>query len=60
MGFIVPTYLISLITLLITTTSALTQLAEGSSIGQTLIAASNFIWPTQGFISQGYIRSLSP
>ncbi|MBW4455668.1 MAG: M23 family metallopeptidase [Nostoc indistinguendum CM1-VF10] len=46
--------LISLTTVLSTTTSALTQLADDSPIGQTLIPASNLIWPTQGFISQGF------
>jgi lipoprotein NlpD len=54
-----PTYgligLISLTTILISTaTSALTQLAGDSPIGQTPISASNLIWPTQGFISQGF------
>ncbi|MFN6463985.1 MAG: M23 family metallopeptidase [Nostoc sp. DedVER02] len=46
--------LISLTTILSTTTSALTQLATDSPIGQTPIPASNLIWPTQGFISQGF------
>ncbi len=46
--------LISLIGVLSTTTSALTQLAGDSPIGQTPIPASNLIWPTQGFISQGF------
>ncbi|MHC5614480.1 MAG: M23 family metallopeptidase [Nostoc sp.] len=46
--------LISLIGVLSTTTSALTQLASDSPIGQTPIPASNLIWPTQGFISQGF------
>ncbi|MBE8987081.1 M23 family metallopeptidase [Nostoc sp. LEGE 12450] len=46
--------LISLTTVLSTTTSALTQLASDSPIGQTPIPASNLIWPTQGFISQGF------
>ncbi|MBN3873920.1 M23 family metallopeptidase [Nostoc sp. JL33] len=53
-----PTYgliaLISLTAVLSTTTSALTQLAGDSPIGQTPIPASNLIWPTQGFISQGF------
>ncbi|MCC5656370.1 M23 family metallopeptidase [Nostoc sp. XA010] len=46
--------LISLTAVLSTTTSALTQLADDSPIGQTPIPASNLIWPTQGFISQGF------
>ncbi|MEH1937267.1 MAG: M23 family metallopeptidase [Nostoc sp.] len=46
--------LISLTAVLSTTTSALTQLAGDSPIGQTSIPASNLIWPTQGFISQGF------
>ncbi|MEH1832747.1 MAG: M23 family metallopeptidase [Nostoc sp.] len=46
--------LISLTVVLSTTTSALTQLAGDSPIGQTPIPASNLIWPTQGFISQGF------
>lgn len=46
--------LISLTTLFSTTTSALTQLAGDSPIGQTPIPASKLIWPTQGFISQGF------
>ncbi|MEH1868417.1 MAG: M23 family metallopeptidase [Nostoc sp.] len=46
--------LISLTAVLSTTTSALTQLASDSPIGQTPIPASNLIWPTQGFISQGF------
>ncbi|MEH2238800.1 M23 family metallopeptidase [Nostoc sp.] len=46
--------LISLIAVLSTPTSALTQLAGDSPIGQTPIPASNLIWPTQGFISQGF------
>ncbi|MEH2462990.1 M23 family metallopeptidase [Nostoc sp.] len=46
--------LISLTLILSTTTSALTQLADDSPIGQTPIPASNLIWPTQGFISQGF------
>jgi lipoprotein NlpD len=46
--------LISLTAVLSTTTSALTQLAGDSPILQTPIPASNFIWPTQGFISQGF------
>lgn len=46
--------LISLTTVLSTTTSALTQLAGDSPIEQTPIPASNLIWPTQGFISQGF------
>ncbi|MBG1266365.1 M23 family metallopeptidase [Nostoc sp. WHI] len=46
--------LISLTAVLSTNTSALTQLARDSSIGQIPISASNLIWPTQGFISQGF------
>ncbi len=46
--------LISLTTVLNTATSALTQLVEDSPILQTPIPASNLIWPTQGFISQGF------
>ncbi|MEA5603871.1 M23 family metallopeptidase [Nostoc sp. UHCC 0252] len=46
--------LISLTAILSTDTSALTQLATDSPIGQTSIPASNLIWPTQGFISQGF------
>jgi lipoprotein NlpD len=46
--------LISLTAVLNTTTPALTQLATDSSIQQTPIPASNLIWPTQGFISQGF------
>ncbi|MEH2421851.1 MAG: M23 family metallopeptidase [Nostoc sp.] len=46
--------LMSLTVVLSTTTSALTQLAGDSPIGQTPIPASNLIWPTQGFISQGF------
>ncbi|MEH2091483.1 M23 family metallopeptidase [Nostoc sp.] len=46
--------LISLTAVLSTATSALTQLAGDSPIGQTSIPASNLIWPTQGFISQGF------
>ncbi|MEH1873253.1 M23 family metallopeptidase [Nostoc sp.] len=46
--------LISLTAVLSTTTSALTQLAADSPIRQTPIPASNLIWPTQGFISQGF------
>lgn len=46
--------LISLTTVLSTATSALTQLADDSPIKQTPIPASNLIWPTQGFISQGF------
>ncbi|MEH2318745.1 M23 family metallopeptidase [Nostoc sp.] len=46
--------LISLTSILSTTTSALTQLAGDSPIGQTPIPASKLIWPTQGFISQGF------
>ncbi|MCC5626080.1 M23 family metallopeptidase [Nostoc sp. CHAB 5715] len=46
--------LISLTAVLSTTTSALTQLADDSPIRQTPIPASNLIWPTQGFISQGF------
>ncbi|QFS48748.1 M23 family metallopeptidase [Nostoc sphaeroides] len=45
--------LISLTAVLSTTTSALTQLADDSPIGHP-IPASNLIWPTQGFISQGF------
>ncbi|MEH2272753.1 MAG: M23 family metallopeptidase [Nostoc sp.] len=46
--------LISLTAVLSTATSALTQLAGDSPIRQTPIPASNLIWPTQGFISQGF------
>lgn len=46
--------LISLTAVLSTNTSALTQLARDSPIGQTPISTSNLIWPTQGFISQGF------
>ncbi|MBE9105781.1 M23 family metallopeptidase [Nostoc cf. edaphicum LEGE 07299] len=46
--------LISLSAVLTTPTSALTQLAGDSPIGQTPIPASNLIWPTKGFISQGF------
>ncbi|MEH2169010.1 MAG: M23 family metallopeptidase [Nostoc sp.] len=46
--------LISLTTVLSTATSALTQLTGDSPIGQTPIPTSNLIWPTQGFISQGF------
>ncbi|MEH2348696.1 MAG: M23 family metallopeptidase [Nostoc sp.] len=46
--------LISLTIGLNTTTSALTQLASDSPIQHTPIPASNLIWPTQGFISQGF------
>lgn len=46
--------LISLTAVLSTNTSALTQLAGDSPIGQTPISTSNLIWPTQGFISQGF------
>ncbi|MEH1824227.1 MAG: M23 family metallopeptidase [Nostoc sp.] len=46
--------LISLTAILSTATSALTQLAGDSPIRQTPIPASNLIWPTQGFISQGF------
>ncbi|MEH2201978.1 M23 family metallopeptidase [Nostoc sp.] len=46
--------LISLTVVLNTTTSALTQLASDSPIQHTPIPASNLIWPTQGFISQGF------
>ena len=46
--------LISLTAVLNTTKPALTQLADDSPIGQTPIPASNLIWPTQGFISQGF------
>ncbi|MEH2160814.1 MAG: M23 family metallopeptidase [Nostoc sp.] len=46
--------LISLTSVLSTTTSALTQLATDSPIQQIPIPASNLIWPTQGFISQGF------
>ncbi|WP_375475740.1 M23 family metallopeptidase [uncultured Nostoc sp.] len=46
--------LISLTTILSTATSALTQLAGDSPIGQTPIPTSNLIWPTKGFISQGF------
>ncbi|MEH2067106.1 MAG: M23 family metallopeptidase [Nostoc sp.] len=46
--------LISLTAILSTTTSALTQLVGNSPTQQNSIPASNFIWPTQGFISQGF------
>ncbi|MDZ8183987.1 MAG: M23 family metallopeptidase [Nostoc sp. ChiSLP02] len=46
--------LISLAGVLSTNTSVLTQLAGNSSTEQTSIPASNLIWPTQGFISQGF------
>ncbi|MEH1939015.1 MAG: M23 family metallopeptidase [Nostoc sp.] len=46
--------LLSLTAVFSTTTSALTQLAGDSPIEQTPIPASNLIWPTQGFISQGF------
>ncbi|MDZ8086849.1 MAG: M23 family metallopeptidase [Nostoc sp. DedQUE12b] len=46
--------LISLSAVLSTPTSALTQLADDSPVGQTPIPTSNLIWPTQGFISQGF------
>ncbi|MEH2081312.1 MAG: M23 family metallopeptidase [Nostoc sp.] len=46
--------LISLTAVLSTATSALTQLAGDSPIGQTPIPTSNLIWPTKGFISQGF------
>ncbi len=46
--------LISLTSILSTTTSALTQLTDNSPILQAPIPASNLIWPTQGFISQGF------
>ncbi|HYX14873.1 MAG TPA: M23 family metallopeptidase, partial [Nostoc sp.] len=46
--------LISLTAVLSTNTSALTQLADDFPIEQTPIRASNLIWPTQGFISQGF------
>ncbi|MFS0517825.1 M23 family metallopeptidase [Nostoc sp. UIC 10607] len=46
--------LISLTAVVSTNTSALTQLAGDSPIQQTPIPASNLIWPTQGFISQGF------
>ncbi|MBN3942432.1 M23 family metallopeptidase [Nostoc sp. NMS9] len=46
--------LISLTTVLSTATSALTQLAGDSPIKQTPVPTSNLIWPTKGFISQGF------
>ncbi|MBN3925997.1 M23 family metallopeptidase [Nostoc sp. NMS4] len=46
--------LISLTTVLSTATSGLTQLTDNSPIGQTPIPSSNLIWPTKGFISQGF------
>jgi lipoprotein NlpD len=46
--------LISLTSILSTTTSALTQLTDNFPILQAPIPASNLIWPTQGFISQGF------
>ncbi|MBD2682151.1 MULTISPECIES: M23 family metallopeptidase [Nostoc] len=46
--------LISLTTVLSTTTSALTELVSNSPTQENSIPAYNFIWPTQGFISQGF------
>ncbi|MDZ8068762.1 MAG: M23 family metallopeptidase [Nostoc sp. DedQUE08] len=46
--------LISLSAVLTTPKSALTQLAGDSPIGQTPIPTANLIWPTKGFISQGF------
>ncbi|MBH8552735.1 M23 family metallopeptidase [Nostocaceae cyanobacterium CENA357] len=46
--------LISSIAVFSTTTSAFTQVVDNSPIRQTPIPASNLIWPTQGFISQGF------
>lgn len=46
--------LISLTALLSTTTSALTELVGNSPIQENSIPASNLMWPTQGFISQGF------
>ncbi|MEH2026074.1 M23 family metallopeptidase [Nostoc sp.] len=46
--------LISLTAVFGTATSGLTQLAGDSPILPTPIPASNLIWPTQGFISQGF------
>jgi lipoprotein NlpD len=46
--------LISLTAVFNTNTSALTQLVRDPPTGQTPIPGSNFIWPTQGFISQGF------
>ncbi|MDZ8079166.1 MAG: M23 family metallopeptidase [Nostoc sp. SerVER01] len=46
--------LISLTATLSITTSALTQSVGNSPTQENAIPASNFIWPTQGFISQGF------
>ncbi len=46
--------LISLTAVLSTATSALTQSTGNSPIEQTPIPTSNLIWPTKGFISQGF------
>ncbi|WP_445632750.1 M23 family metallopeptidase [Nostoc sp. DSM 114161] len=46
--------LISLTTVLSTTTSGLTELVSNSPTQENSIPAYNFIWPTQGFISQGF------
>ncbi len=46
--------LISLTALLSTTTSALTQLVGNSPTPENSIPTSNLIWPTQGFVSQGF------
>ena len=45
---------ISLITVFSINTSALTQLVQDSPIQHISIASHNLIWPTQGFISQGF------
>ncbi|MFN6561815.1 MAG: M23 family metallopeptidase [Nostoc sp. ChiSLP01] len=46
--------LISLTTVLSTNTSALTELVSNSPTQENSIPAYNFIWPTQGFISQSF------
>lgn len=46
--------LISLTAVLSTNTSALTELVGNSPIQENSIPASNLMWPTQGFISQGF------
>ncbi|MDZ8105256.1 MAG: M23 family metallopeptidase [Nostoc sp. DedQUE12a] len=46
--------LISLTSVFSTTTSALTELVGNSPIKENSIPASNLMWPTQGFISQGF------
>jgi len=46
--------LISLTTVFSTTTFGLTELVDNSPTPENSIPASNLIWPTQGFISQGF------